>query len=124
MTEIVLNLPFPISVNAIWRSNRGRVHRSAAYTKWQNEADALLLTQSGWRGKVIPCRFHATLILNEGMMRANADLDNAAKSTVDLAKRLGLIRDDSIKYMRQLLIKLGDDTNAPEGARLILKSVE
>lgn len=124
MTEIVLDLPKPPSVNSIWRSNRGRVHRSAKYVKWLKAADALLLTQSSWRGKVIPCRFHATLILNEGMMRVNADGDNLLKCPLDFCKRIGLIRDDSIKFARRWLIELGDDTNAPAGARLILRSVE
>ncbi len=73
--------------------------------------------------KKIAGKFYATIVLNEGMMRATRDLDNV-KCVMDFAKSMELIVDDSIKYMRQLLIKLGDDESAPQGCRLILRSVD
>lgn len=124
MIDIEIDLPIPISVNAIWRSNRGGVHRSEAYAKWQKEADALLLSQRGWRNKKITGKFTALLLLNERMMNQSSDGDNFMKAPLDYAKRIGLIVDDSIKYARQWTIKLGDDESAPCGARLILRSVE
>ena len=122
MVDIELDLPMPISTNAIWRSNRGHVHKSAKYKAWINEAQGLFLTQKRDLKK-IPGRFHATIILNESMMRSNRDLDNI-KCVLDFAKSMEMIVDDSIKYMRQLLIKLGDDESSPTGCRLILRSVE
>ena len=122
MIEIVLDLMMPISTNAIWRSNRGHVHKSAEYKTWIFGAQGLFLTQKHGLKKITG-KFHATIILNESMMRSNRDLDNV-KCVMDFAKSMELIVDDSIKYMRQLLIKLGDDASAPFGCRLILRSVE
>ena len=124
MTDIEIDLPLPPSTNAIWRSNRGGVHRSAEYKAWQKAADALTLSRREWRNKRIERRFTVLLILNEKMMRQNADGDNNLKVPLDYAKRLGLIVDDSIAYARQWTIKLGDETNAPEGCRLILRSLD
>ena len=119
---VALDLPLPVSTNRIWRATHGRVIKSEEYRSWIAHAQGLFLTQK--RGlKAIHGRFHAAIILNESMMRSNRDLDNI-KCVLDFAKSMGLIVDDSIKYMRQLLITLGDGENAPEGCRLILKSVE
>ena len=120
--DIVLDLPLPISTNAIWRSDRGGVHKSAKYKAWIKSAGALYLTQKR-RIKPILGRFHATIILNEQMMRSNQDLDNI-KCLMDIAKSFGLIVDDSIKYMRQFSVELGNDQTAPYGCKVILKSVE
>ena len=120
MIVIELDLPMPPSTNALWRSNRGRVHRSAQYEKWLKNADALALSQLGWRGKKILGRFTLTLFLNERMMRTNRDWDNTLKAPLDFAKRLGLIVDDSIQYSRGGTVILASAEEAPAGARLIL----
>ena len=49
------------------------------------------------------------------------DLDNGVKALIDYAKRLGLITDDSKKYLRELRVVWG---YAPHGCRLILKARE
>jgi len=122
--DIELDLPLPTSVNKIWRVSRGQVYRSRAYQRWQKAADALTLTQPQWRNKHIPGRYTATLIINEGMLNPVSDGDNLLKVPLDYAKRLGLVVDDSIKYCRDWHIKLGNDENAPTGARLILRSIK
>ena len=81
------------------------------------------MAQRDWRNKKIDGKFTATLILDEFMMRQNADLDNKVKAPIDLCKHLNLIVDDSITYMRELHVLLGDDEQAPNGARLILRSL-
>ena len=83
-----------------------------------------MMSQTQWRGKKIPGKFSATLILDENEMRANSDIDNRIKVCADFAKYLELITDDSIKYMRKVTIEVGDKSMAPEGARLILRSME
>lgn len=123
MIDIEIDLPLPPSVNAIWRSVGGKVIKSKDYRKWTAAADSICMTQTGWRNKKITGRYTVLLILNETMMRANSDGDNRLKAPLDYAKRIGLIVDDSIKYAREWHIKLGDDSNAPCGARLILRSI-
>ena len=124
MIDIEIDLPMPPSVNAVWRSVGGKVIKAKAYRKWIEKADAICLAQPGWRNKTIRGRYSVLLILNETMMRINSDGDNRLKVPLDYAKRLGLIVDDSIKYAREWHIKLGDDSNAPAGARLILRSAQ
>ena len=120
---IELDLPMPPSTNALWRSNRGRVHLSSQYKKWIAKADALVTGQPGWRGKTITGRFTVMLVLDEARMRSNRDWDNTIKAPQDFAKRLGLIVDDSIKYSRGGTVVLAGKEEAPEGARLILTSI-
>lgn len=122
--DIEIDLPLPPSVNAIWRPGSYQFYQSRRYQRWVKEADALLYAQQKWRNKKLPGRFTCLLILNEDMMRSNMDGDNKLKVPLDYAKRLGLIVDDSIKYCRQWIIKLGDVESAPTGARLILRACE
>ena len=122
--DIEIDLPLPVSTNALWRGKRRGVYRSPEYEAWIKTADRELLAQPQWRNKQLPARFSALMILNESKMRANQDIDNLGKCVLDYAKRIGLIIDDSIKYCREWHIKLGNDENAPLGARLILRGIE
>lgn len=119
MTIISLDLPMPPSTNNIWRSNRGRVHRSGEYAIWEARARAAFLMQKRSINKICG-QFDAVLVLNETKMRSNWDCNNRDKAVLDFAKAMDVIIDDSIKYMRSLHCRLGDNATAPEGCRLIL----
>jgi len=118
MTKIVLNLPFPPSTNEIWRSNRGRVHRSKAYTTWLQQAGLQWLTQKQSQPKSIPGNFSAILLLDEAQ-RGQKDCDNRSKAPLDFCKVHGLIIDD--KYCDKILISWAPTSKTPLGCRLILK---
>lgn len=75
----------------------------------------MLAWAGGKKPMLIPGQFEARIILPDTM--DGADLDNTPKRVIDYAKRLGLIVDDSPKYMRRVIIEFGD---APDGCRLIL----
>jgi hypothetical protein len=113
---IELDLPPPPSVNFARRLNKAALPKLAAWTK---QADAL--TTLAWAGGKRPKqqldKFEATIVVSEN---CGLDLDNAPKRIIDYAKRLGLIVDDSRRYMRAVHIVWGD---APEGCRLILRPV-
>lgn len=96
-TIISLDLPLPPSTNRIWRSSRGKVHKSAEYVKWEKQAQALFMTQKR-NLKKITGQFHATFIFNESMLRPNSDCNNRDKAALDFAVAMNLIEDDSIKY--------------------------
>lgn len=92
----VLDLPYPPSVNRIWRSNKtGKavVSLSPAYRDWIKQADALILSMGGMRGrKTIYGHFKALIELKRHAI--NHDLDNRVKVVLDYAQRLGLVVDD------------------------------
>jgi len=46
MTKTSLVLPFPPSINRLWRSGKGRTYRSRDYTKWLYEAGNKLSEQN------------------------------------------------------------------------------
>lgn len=122
--DIELDLPVPPTANHIWQSGRKGVFRTKQYKEWQRQADALTLSQRGWRNKRIEGRFTALLVLNERMLNPASDGDNRMKVPLDYAKRLGLIVDDSVQYCRGGRWSLGGDESAPCGARLILRAAD
>jgi hypothetical protein len=115
---IELSLPAPLSVNKTRRINWA-AHRKAK--AWLRAADAL--TTAAWAGGRRPNeilnKFEATIILSDDLTKTDAD--NSVKMVLDYARYLGLVRDDSPKYMRRVVIEFGD---APEGCRLILRPLE
>jgi Holliday junction resolvase RusA-like endonuclease len=60
-------------------------------------------------------RFDLTIIVSKD---SRLDLDNGIKSCIDILKRYGLIKDDSPRYMRRVIIEWGE---AKYGCRLILR---
>lgn len=114
--DTVLYLPPPPSVN---KTRRVDFAFARQHKRWIEAADSEILAAGGMRRfPKIPGRFEATLVIDENLN--NLDLDNAAKAVIDYARRVGLIIDDSKKYMRRVTIEWG---HAPHGCRLILKPV-
>src|ERR1700693_2596194 len=82
-------LPWPPSVNAIWRRGRGRTYRNPKYVAWIKEA--------GWaikaaRGRKIKGAFRAESHIVPPNLRS--DLDNFVKPVLDLAQKMELIEND------------------------------
>jgi transposase len=112
----IIDLPLPPSVNRLWRSNRGRVHRSAPYAAWLKEAGWTLAQQ---RPKAIPgC---VSIVIAAGKPdKRRRDLDNiAGKAVLDLLTKHGVIEDDS-----KVIALSGrwDDTVAPGRLRVEIAS--
>lgn len=118
MTRITLHLPLPPSTNRLWRSNRGRVHRSKVYLDWLQQAGLEWLTQKPKQPKSIPYQFSAQIILVKPDKRRR-DLDNSIKCLLDFCKLHSVIVDDSL--CEKLYIRWGISSEAPSGCRLILK---
>lgn len=121
MTKITLNLPFPVSVNAIWRKNNRRmkgVYPSAKYKAWITQAGLEWLTQKVKQPKHIPGEFSLFIVLVRKDKRIR-DLDNFTKVILDFCKAHGLIEDDSL--LAALYTRWGKPHEAPLGARVILK---
>jgi Holliday junction resolvase RusA-like endonuclease len=113
-TEIVLDLPTPPSVNAIWRSDRGRVHRSARYVAWVRAADALVVAGRRRPRRRIDGQFTATITVS----RSRGDLDNFTKPVLDYLESREFIAND--RNCQHLTAEWGE---TEFGCRVVLRSV-
>ena len=115
MSRISIHLPMPPSTNLIWRSDRGRVHKSKAYSDWLKQAGYEWLRQRKEQPRNISGNFRAILIL-DSTQRSRKDLDNRIKAILDFCTENQIVDDD--KFCDALLVKWG---LAPMGAQIILR---
>ena len=99
-----IKLPFPVSVNAAYRSVNGRSILSAKARDWKNEAGWALRLQ---RYERFTGPVEIELVLNPPDKRKR-DLDNAFKLVLDLLKTHQIIVDDSSEYVRKLSAEWGE----------------
>lgn len=93
----------PISVNAIWRSVRGRNIKSKAYREWVEAAGAELEAQQPY---CVPGSYGVRIALCKG---CRLDADNAAKPFIDLIRNHNVVDGDGPKHLRKLEIWHGVD---------------
>jgi hypothetical protein len=109
----VLHLPVPPSVNETRRDHGPGI---AALARWHKLADGEVLAAGGMRKLPrIVGRFEATVTLDESACRL--DLDNGIKALLDYARRIELVREDSPRYLRRLVVEW---VEARTGCRLTL----
>jgi hypothetical protein len=117
MTDIVLDLPVPISVNSLRRIN-WREHSRAA--RWKEVADGYLLVAKARKENPVRIllleRFEIWITLSED--KCILDADNAVKLLIDYLRYRDIIKDDGPKFMRRLVVEWGD---APTGCRVTVK---
>lgn len=94
---VTLELPFPPSVNSIWRFSGKSAYVSKQYSAWKKQADAAYLEQKSQKtvGTPIKGAFEVTMTFSDRKRRWNTDLDNRIKTTLDALQRLKLIENDS-----------------------------
>jgi len=117
MQRYSIDLPFPISVNNLYRVVRGKPVTSAAYRDWTARADLLGLVQHV--GSKKPLKHFEAEIYLDVLQRSKRDLDNYAKGVLDWAQRVNLIHND--RACEALFMRWSDA--APEGCLLILTEV-
>jgi Holliday junction resolvase RusA-like endonuclease len=117
LTETVIDLPPPPSVNRLWRRGTKGMVLSPAYVAWRVQADKLALASGAFRGRVrIDGAFEAHVTLARGR---RGDLDNyGSKAVLDWAQSRELIEND--KHCQRLVVEYGE---APHGCRLILRGI-
>lgn len=92
MTDyICIVLPFPPSMNRIWRNN-ARTHKSGHYLQWQREAGWQLQAQ---RPPAIAGPYDLSITFGRPDRRQR-DLDNLGKAISDLLKAHGVIESDHL----------------------------
>ncbi len=113
--ETVLHLPAPPSVN---KTRRIDWRNKPAHDRWVAKAGMAVMAAGGMRKfKAMPDRFEVHIVVDP---RTGLDLDNAAKSVIDFAKEVGMIINDSQRYMVGVHITSG---HAPDGCTLTLRSI-
>jgi Holliday junction resolvase RusA-like endonuclease len=122
-----LELPFPVSVNGVWRMGRNRrtgkriVYRSKPYISWLKDATVQWLIQKP-KGpfKTIEGAFDVEIRLSRPDRRRR-DADNYHKVVTDFAQRAGIIKDDC--NIRKTSTSWVTDEEAPMGMVLIITPV-
>ena len=88
----VIALELPPSINALWRSSRGRVHRSKRYRDWQRSAGWELVAQR-------PARIAGPVAIRIAVGppdRRRRDIDNIGKALLDRLVAHQVIEDDAM----------------------------
>ena len=93
---VMLVLPFPVSVNEIWRGNGSRTFTSPTYKTWKQEANAAFLQQKRAAGTPITGHFTYHVVLDEKRRTPKMDGDNyASKAVLDFLQSVNVIENDS-----------------------------
>lgn len=122
--EITIDLPFPPSVNRIWRSGQGRVYRSAAYKSWEHQAGlAWMIARAKMPSlRELPFIGHYELELTAAPPdKRKRDLGNLEKVVSDFAQKMGIVRDDC--FCRKITLEYGSKDDAPSGVRATFRTV-
>jgi Holliday junction resolvase RusA-like endonuclease len=116
-SDIVLDLPAPLSVNKQRRIDWTAEVRNSA---WKKIADAFVLMAKRRPGNPLKLnripRFEITITFDEA--QTGIDLDNGVKGILDFLVLREVIEDDGQKHMRKLTVEWG---YAPEGARVTVR---
>jgi Holliday junction resolvase RusA-like endonuclease len=118
--DVVLDLPPPISVNALRRVDWSSTTRT---TQWKKNADAHIMVAKRRRENPLKLenipRFEITITFDEN--QTDIDLDNGVKGILDFLVDREVIEDDGPKHMRRLTVEWG---SAPEGCRVTLRACQ
>lgn len=99
-----ITLPFPPSVNGVFRRHNGS-HLSEKYVAWRDEAGWQLKAQ---RPQPIKGRVHVEirLVAPDKKLR---DGDNLLKAPLDLLVKHGIIEDDNNHFVRKTTVEWADE---------------
>lgn len=101
-------LPWPISVNSLWRSYKGRNILSMKAREWARTAEKELAIQ---HPKPVKGPVALSVALCSPTNRA-FDLDNRAKCAIDLLVRCGIIEADNNRIVQKITLELGSQVGA------------
>lgn len=126
MRRVRIDLPFPPSVNKVWRIGKNRktgkryIYRPDGYVRWIKQADLQWLTQKPpGHFETITGLFKTRIMLSRPDKR-HRDEHNYHKGVMDWAQRVGIISDD--KNSLETLSGWVTDEEAPLGMVLIITS--
>lgn len=107
-----VEVPIPPSANNLWRVVRpfkkgggrapARIARTEVYESWLQQAKACL--RAGLKpATAYPVRIRIAVVGGKGW-RADRDLGNCDKAVEDALKHAGIIKDDKVKYVTEVVL--------------------
>lgn len=113
LAPVVVWLPFPPSVNRLWRAYEGKTLASKVYRAWQKQAALELMAQ---RPRKIRGAYDLSVVVDRPDRRLR-DLDNSLKAVSDALAKAGVIENDH--FAESIAIRWS--TRAPgQGAKVWL----
>lgn len=99
---IKINLPFPVSVNAMFADGKTRRHKSQKYCDWLLEAGYQLNRQkpASIKGQVI-----LSYVFGEIFDGRKRDVGNYEKGVTDLLVKHGVIEADDHRIVREIKLR-------------------
>jgi len=101
MSELIhkIQIPFPPSVNSLWRIGRGRMFRSKKYTAFMKLCDEEII----WEKKPpIDYKIEIEVVVGRprnkdgSVTKVRMDIDNRLKSCLDVIEHIGVYIDDCL----------------------------
>lgn len=114
---IIVDLPMPPSANRIWRSNRGRVHRSKEYSAWRDAAYWLIRRATNGAQMVGPVH-----VLIDISHKGRGDADNKIKPVLDALVHALAIGGDDKKHVWSVTAEWAAPEKQIEGVRVYVAS--
>lgn len=99
---IVFDLPYPVSVNAMYADGKTRRFKSQAYCDWLLEAGLVLNRTNPPKVKG---QYHITYSFQEKTDGRHRDAFNLEKGVTDLLVKHGVVEGDSNKYLRRGVVE-------------------
>lgn len=96
---VIVNLPFPVSTNALWSNGRSGRHRSQRYVDWHLQAGYELIAQRPAKTKG-PVKLEC--FVQEGRDGRKRDITNLIKAPEDLLVEHGIIEADDHTIVREV----------------------
>lgn len=120
MTPLVLELPFPPSVNSIWRSRCGingkpMFYLDRQYQAWKLECDGVFWTMFP---KPMPFSGPVKVDITLDKTRKKGDADNRQKAVNDWLQRALIVAND-----RQIEDTRSHWGTAPTGCRVVVEAI-
>lgn len=112
----MIAVPYPPSVNRIWRNVRGKTLKSAEYRAWLAEALVALRAQHAPAVK----GSYSLAIVADRPDRRQRDLGNLEKAISDLLVHAGVIEDD---HLAKSIIMAWSDKAPTKGANVQISVV-
>jgi Holliday junction resolvase RusA-like endonuclease len=116
MTDIILNLPLPPSVNKVRRINWANY---ADYKRWQSDADKTLMLHKQNKQRGIAGAFKITIEIDYDTLRA--DPGNILKAVEDYCVSRHFVPDDRKRFLKGINIEFAE--SLPEGCRVTIASI-
>ena len=112
MSSLIVQLPYPPSVNRIWRQGQGQIRLSRHARRYRREACPMVMAEMLVGGhRTLTCRVYVRLDLYPPD-RARRDVDNTTKAVLDVLQHAGAVGDDS---QVDVLLVVRREIESPDG---------